>query len=193
MIDRIFFGKKFENKTNKKKIKELKIMFFIIYVFCVFLIGGLIYTNVSSLKVFQYSLDERDYQLKDMNVKIDYSDLEPKQRRQAMEIISQLKPKYLKFQKEIYFVKDVSGICKRCKTTEDGLKAVGLNFIKQKKIYVEWHGKLDTKRILCHELLHSILDPRAEFFVRDIDNYYVCYKDEFNPILNPNKLSMELR
>ena len=112
-------------------------------------------------------------------VTIDVSHLIPQDQDRALDIINQVKPIFLKSQKEIKFTYSVSDNCLIKQTCYDVL---GKNTIGY--IIMNFNDDIiKNKKILCHEMSHRFfqwdaISHRLIYVLRD--DYQMCYMEKEN-------------
>ncbi len=164
--------KKLTNKEKDLEIKDLKLMANCL--FTIILVIGVIFFFLSVL-VYPHESE----------LKINYEGLTGEEINHTKKIMSQVKEEYLYAQKRITFSNEPP--CENCN---------GQNWARNIDIlYVDNDGYL--KRIICHELLHSIMYPdiRGEEIgplhelVYDLAGQNVCfYKNKMELKLNRIKI-----
>ena len=178
IIERFIYGKNHKNLTKKYKLFFLECLFLSTLFFTCILIFLIIFIFFT-----KYPLPSK--------IIIDYSNLTQEEYEIASKIISQVKPLYMAPQRRITFVEDISKKCRDCGKIEDGKKIFGLN--RNRKIIIQFvYDETTLKNILCHELLHSFIYTPQEDIVYDVADFYTCFEDENNPILEKNLNTIEL-
>lgn len=161
-----------------EEINSLALVFILVFICFLF-------TNALFIKYILW-----DGKIHQYNTEIDYSELSYREKKIAQGLIAQLKPEYLNASKSIKFtheiIKDYPGYLdvKLGKITEDML----WGYNHKNEIYIKYLKDRDAmKRTICHELLHSITLSNEDY-VRDLEDYYPCYK---RTLLNGNESIIE--
>lgn len=178
--------KYFDNKRKVKILeKEVRVLFAILLAL---LLPILAYHSNTMYKIYtSYNL-KNSYDSTVYDYVVDYGDLNELQSLIASDAVSTIKPIYLPYIKEIYFVTNYSVIYKKHNGFDSG-RYNGMNY-DNGVIYVEYQEDTNYLReILCHEILHSYFnnDFVAHEIIYDLGEQQVCY--DTNEIYFGNSVS----
>ena len=172
ILRRVLFRKKYLSWNNEKRVKMLERQFLMNWVasfvllICIFVFA---YYNFHT-----YFMGER-------YPEIIFDNLTYEERITLWQIIDETKPMYVLGNKEIIFTKDVESkqnfITKYINRND---RVYGLNSMGGVIIVFYDEDIEETKKILCHELLHTVMkrDEHAHAFIYDLEEYLPCFTND---------------
>lgn len=112
---------------------------------------------------------ENNFKIDEIKFVGDFNDFE---KVEVYELVSSVKQIYLSNIRGITFSKD------ELKITES-YRFLGKNQIRFVSILYQHDEEFSMRRVLCHEILHSLIYAKhEENIVRDIDTTEICYKND---------------
>jgi len=179
-FDRILFGKKYKYLNKDKKIKRLR-KFYITLFFCygaVLLSFGIVaYINLDLMGqlnvIYSYFNEKLALQTPLNETDIYFENITEEEQVEILEMLADVKPIYLKFQKSITFTRDVDPHYKGNKT---GI--LGLNRGRGEIFILYPQDTTPLRESICHELSHSFYfsDETTHAIIYDLHKFQTCFK-----------------
>ncbi len=173
IFERFIFGSTLD-LVPQKQIKKLKIAVVVFIFLIVSLLSSSVFLIIAiegsktSMPLF-YKFTKTFYN----ETSVDLHELSESEQKVAMRILMDIKPAYLKAQKNITFTKDIQGRYGK------EIPVIG-GFNRGGQLFVKWYPKdiIGMKKILCHEMLHSYMypDDTTHNVLFDVEDYLPCYK-----------------